>query len=102
MIRGQIIVEGPGCQSLIFHRQEQIGTRPVNEIDKPATISNQGGIKITAGRVELAQLVSKRAVLPDGCVEFQVRLGLEFELRPASHAVESSYRGSGIAEETRP
>ena len=66
-------------QTPVFDRKQQIGARPVNEIQEGTAISRQRGIKVTLGREwEKAQISCKRTVLAKSPVPFELLSLTEF------------------------
>ena len=94
-----MIVDREGLQPSVFQRQQQVGTRPVDNVAKPGPVTAQERIGIALGLLaEVANVGRKRIVLAKRCVELKLRQRLILQLRPASDGIQRQHAGGGIGE----
>src|ERR1700676_560689 len=82
-------VEHARLQAAVFGRKQNVRAHLVDEIDKRTEISGIG-IRIVKIRAEATKFARERTIQSNRAVDFKICPGLEFQLCPASHCIESS------------
>src|SRR5437016_4186289 len=93
-------VDRERSQRAKFSRKQQVGTRPIDEIDELAAVAIQVRIEIPGGLGKAAHVGRGHIVLPGCGVELQLRQRFESQLGPPAGRRQSSNNRCRISEGT--